>query len=149
MGQPLHGDQRSKQGPGTSPTTTTTATEVRRTSPPTASIIARQESIEQRTPTPVKTPPTTTPVAGIGVAPAMPTSQVAPAPPANPIAVKSKLNPNAGEFVLNPKAGEFQPSAGRPPVGQTPPPPRPITPATPTGGNIPIQAVGYYPTIQA
>ena len=148
---------RSKQGPGGTSPPITTASDVRRTSPPTASIIARQESIEQRTPTPVKTPPITTPVGGPqGMSPAgmQPTG---PAPvsvgaPASTIAAKSTLNPNAKAFVLNPKAKEFQPqAAARPPVGQTPPPPRPITPATPTGGNLPIQVgqVGYYPTIQA
>ena len=148
---------RSKQGPGGTSPPITTATEVRRTSPPTASIIARQESIEQRTPTPVKTPPITTPVGGPpGMSPAgmQPTGPVpvSVGAPASTIAAKSTLNPNAKAFVLNPKAKEFQPSAAaRPPVGQTPPPPRPITPATPTGGNLPIQVgqVGYYPTIQA
>ena len=98
----------------------------------------------------------------------------APASTSDGIDAKPTLNPNAKEFVmldrdvtagatsvapvapvdtslLNPKAKEFQPSAAKPPVGQTPPPPRPITPATPTGGNLPIQVgqVGYYPTIQA
>ena len=52
------------------------------------------------------------------------------------IVTKSKLNPNAKEFVLNPKAKEFIPPTPRPPVGATPPPARPMTPATPTGINI-------------
>ena len=118
----------------------------KRTSPPTASIIAaRQDSVEQRMPTPAKTPPTVAVVAqqqppmqqapppGAG---ATPSAQAA-GPPSSINVAKSKLNPNAKEFVLNPKAKDFVPS--RPSVGQTPPPPRPITPATPTGN------IMYYP----
>ena len=95
-------------------------------------------------------------VSGPGMRPAsMPTgpTRASVGAPATTIDTKSTLNPNAKAFVmLNPKAKEFQPSAARPPVGQTPPPsPWPKTPATPTGGNLPIQVgqVGYYPTIQA
>ena len=96
------------------------------------------------------------PVSGPRMSPAsMPTgpARLSVGAKANTIDAKSTLNPNAKEFVmLNPKAKEFEPSAARPPVRQTPPPsPWPITSATPTGGNLPIQVgqVGYYPTIQA
>lgn len=131
----------------------------RKASPPTASIINRQESVEQRTPTPAKTPPTVVPTAGVPGAggPTTPSTATAagptatgvphPPPSTTPINVtKSKLNPNAKEFVLNPKAKEFVPPSARPSVGQTPPPQRPITPATPTG-SMPMPMPGYYPNI--
>ena len=140
----------------------------RKASPPTASIINRQESVEQRTPTPAKTPPTVAPPPGVAApgagAPTTPSTGSAPAanaaatgptatgvphppPSTTPINVtKSKLNPNAKEFVLNPKAKEFVPPSARPSVGQTPPPQRPITPATPTG-SMPMPMPGYYPNI--
>ena len=96
------------------------------------------------------------PVPGPGMSPAsMPTSpaRASVGAPASTIDAKSTLNPNAKAFVmLNPEAKEFQPSAARPPLGQTSTPsPWPITPATPTGGNLPFQVgqVEYYPTIQA
>ena len=94
------------------------------------------------------------PVSGPGMSPAsMPTgpSQASVGAPASTIDAKSTLNPNAKAFVkLNPKAKEFQPSAARPPVGQTPPPsPWAITPATLTEGQFQVGQVGYYPTIQA
>ena len=95
------------------------------------------------------------PVSGPGMSPAsMPTapSQASVGAPASTIDAKSTLNPNAKVFVkLNPKAKEFQPSATRPPVGQTPPPsPWAITPATLTEGQFQVGQVGYYyPTIQA
>ena len=131
----------------------------RKASPPTASIINRQESVEQRTPTPAKTPPTpaavapaTTAPTGVPATPSTPvvagaTPAQPPPPSTTPISVtKSKLNPNAKEFVLNPKAKEFVPPSARPSVGQTPPPQRPITPATPTG-SMPMPMPGYYPNI--
>ena len=129
----------------------------RKASPPTASIISRQESVEQRTPTPAKTPPTpvvtpagaTTPAGPTTPSSATATPATQPPPPSTtPINVtKSKLNPNAKEFVLNPKAKEFVPPSARPSVGQTPPPQRPITPATPTGGMAIGPVPGYYPNI--
>jgi hypothetical protein len=123
----------------------------RRPSPPTASI--RQDSVEPAPPS--KTPPTAAPPPAAAVAsPASSTvtpstpAPAAAAPAAAPAVTKSKLNPNAKEFVLNPKAKEFIPPSARPPVGQTPPPPRPMTPATPTGGQMPPMG-GYYHNMQA
>ena len=144
--------QQARGSPGqkgsSPPTASDAAAGQRRTSPPTASIITRQDSTEQRTPTPAKSPPMATPPAQGGPpqtgAPPSSTPAASAQAPAASIIQKSKLNPNAKEFVLNPKAKEFVPPP-RPPVGQTPPPARPITPATPTG--MPLVAPGYYPGI--
>ena len=161
-GQNQQQQQQARGSPGqkgSSPPTA--ASEVaagqRRTSPPTASIITRQDSTEQRTPTPAKSPPmaggtpaaVATPVQPVSVTPVANTPVSSPANVVSAsIASKSKLNPNAKEFVLNPKAKEFVPPGAqvqpRPPVGQTPPPARPITPATPTAGAMSL-VPGYYP----
>ena len=125
-----------------------------------------EQQQQRRTPTPAKSPPMATPTVATPMPPTGVPVSIPPVPAAAAgknvisftffdivcistkiemlffssfaanIVTKSKLNPNAKEFVLNPKAKEFIPPTPRPPVGATPPPARPMTPATPTGINI-------------
>ncbi len=166
---PIHGTGSARGsphvgagGPGDSKKGTPTSGpggERRSKSPPTASIIHRQDSSDQSQPsTNSRTTPTIpaeatpsphgsksgTPVTTVSansnisgsttpsVSAATPTSAGA-----SSINVKkSTLNPNAKEFTLNPNAKVFTPvSATRPAVARTPPN-RPMTPATPTGGGL-------------